>query len=114
MLPIVVGAKGELKDGRRQARHGGVHVGGPELIVERGEQQRGRLAADPGNGQENAGDDAVAGCPIGDHGDHLPHGRAQGRRRLAQAIRHQIQHVFRRPDDHGDPDHRQHDDAGPG
>ena len=44
LLPVLVGAQRELEDHDRQARHRRVEVGAPELVVERGEQQRRGLA----------------------------------------------------------------------
>ena len=53
-LPVLVGAERELEDDDRQARHRRVEVGREELVVERGEQQRRRLAADARDGQQHA------------------------------------------------------------
>ena len=58
LLPVLVGAERELEDDDRQARHRRVEVDAPELVVERGEQQRRGLAADAGDREQHAGDDA--------------------------------------------------------
>jgi hypothetical protein len=60
LLPVVVGAHGELEDHHRQVGHRLAHVGAEELVVQRGEQQRRGLADDPGDRQQHAGDDAAA------------------------------------------------------
>ena len=56
----------ELEDDDRQAGDRRVHVRAPELVVERGEQERRGLAADAGDRQQDAGDDAGARGAIGD------------------------------------------------
>ena len=60
LLPILVGRERELEDDDRQARHRRVEVGAPELVVERGEQQRRGFAGDAGDRQQDAGDHAGA------------------------------------------------------
>ncbi len=65
-LPVRYRAERELEDDDRQARHRRVHVQAQELVVQRGEQQRRGLAADAGDRQQDAGDDAGLGGPIGD------------------------------------------------
>ena len=57
---FLVRAQRELEDHHRQIRHRRVQVRAPELIVERGEQQRRRLAADARDRQQQARDDAAA------------------------------------------------------
>ena len=66
LLPVLVGAERELEDHDRQARHRRVEIGAPELVVERGEQQRRGLAADARDRQQHAGDHAGAGGAVGD------------------------------------------------
>src|ERR1700691_6694083 len=54
VLPILVGAQGELEDDDREVRHGSIEVSAPKLIVERGEQQRRGLSADARDCQQQA------------------------------------------------------------
>ena len=65
-LPVLVGAERELEDDDRQAGDRRVEIGAPELVVERGEQQRRGLAADAGDRQQHAGDHAGARRAIAD------------------------------------------------
>ena len=65
-LPVLVGAERELEDDDRQARHRRVEVGAPELVVERGEQQRRGLAADARDREQHAGDHAGLRGAVGD------------------------------------------------
>src|SRR5882762_3181778 len=57
MLPALVGTHGKLEDHDRQVRHRLVHVERPELVVERGEQERRGLTADTRNRKQDTGDD---------------------------------------------------------
>ena len=66
LLPVLVGAQRELEDHHRQVRHGRVQVEAPELVVERGEQQRRGLAADAGDREQHAGDHAGARGAVDD------------------------------------------------
>ena len=107
-LPVVVGAQRELEDDDRQARHRRVQVGAEELVVERGEQQRRGLAADAGDGQQDAGHDAGAARRGRRHvAITWPARHAERGRRLAQLARHQAQHVLGGAhDDRNDDDRR--------
>ena len=102
LLPVLVGAQRELEDHHRQVRHRRVHVGAPELVVERGEQQRRGLAGDARDREQHAGDHAGARRAVGDATDHLPVRRAERDGGLAQAVGHQPQHVLGRAHDHRD------------
>ena len=113
-LPIGVGAHRELEDHDRQIGHRRVEVGAPELVVERGEQQRRRLAGDARDREHDAGHHALHRRAVGDHHDHLPLRRAERRRRLAQRVRHQAQHVLGGAHDDRDDDDRQRHRPGPG
>ena len=80
ILPVLVRTQGELKDDHRQIRHGSIQIAAPELIVERGEQQRCRLAADARHGQQQSRDDAAARRRIEDAQGGAPWVSAQGGR----------------------------------
>ena len=54
LLPVLVRAQRKLEDHHRQAGHRRVQVGAPELVVQRGEQQRRGLAAQAGHRQQQA------------------------------------------------------------
>ncbi len=114
MLPVLVRTHGELEDHDRQVRHGLVHVQGPELVVERGEQERRGLPADTRNRKQDARYDPRLRGAHGHKSDHLPLRRAECGRRFAQAIRNQAQHVFGGADHHGDHDQRKRHRPGPG
>ena len=113
-LPVGVGAHRELEDDDRQIRHRRVEVGAPELVVERGEQQRRGLAGDARDREQHAGQHALHRGAVGDHHDHLPLRRAERGRRLAQRARHQPQHVLGGAHDDRHHDDRQRHRAGPG
>ena len=81
VLPILVGAQRELEDDHRQIRHRSVQVGAPELIVERGEQQRRGLAADARDRQQKPGDDAAARRRVQDARAWCATDRRRARRR---------------------------------
>ena len=111
LLPVLVGRERELEDDDRQARHRGVEVGAPELVVERGEQQRRGLAADAGDREQHAGDHAGFGGAVAHLGDHERARHAERGRGLAQLVRHQDQHVLGGAHHDRDDDHRQRDGA---
>jgi hypothetical protein len=94
VLPILVGAQGELKDDHRQIRHGRIQIGAPELVVERREQQGRRLAADAGDGQQQTRDDAAARRRIQHAHDGSPRIRAERRGGILHADGHEIEHVL--------------------
>src|SRR5262249_46262837 len=54
VLPVLVRAHGELEDHHRQVGERRVHVARPELVVERGEEEGRRLAADARDGEQHA------------------------------------------------------------
>ena len=87
--------------------------GAPELVVERGEQQRRGLAADARDRQQDAGDDAGARRAIGDARDHQRARQAERGRRLAQRVGHQRQHVLGGAHHDRDHDDRERHRAGP-
>ena len=83
-----------------------------ELIVQRGEEQRRRLAADPRDGEQNAGDEPGAGGPVGDPFYDGRTRQAESARRFTQGSGNEQQHVLGRPHDDRNDDHRQRDGAG--
>ena len=85
----------------------------PEIVVERGEEQRRRLAGDARRRQQDAGDHAGPRRPPGDLHDHRRHRRAERRARFAQGARHEAQHVLGGAHDHRDRDDGERDAAGP-
>ena len=112
-LPVVERAHRELEDHDRQVGHRRVHVAAAELVVERGEEQRRGLAGDARDREQHAGDDAAAHRAQRHHQDHLPHRRAERHRRLAQAVRHQLQHVLGGAHHHRHGDQRERHRARP-
>ena len=113
VAPIGVRTERVLEDHHRQIGHGSVHIGVPELVVERGEQQGRGFAADARHRQQDAGDDAAAGGAIDHIAHHLPLWRAEAGGGFAQGVGHQIQHVLGGAQDHGDHQERQRDRSGP-
>ena len=91
-----------MKDHHRQARHGCIEIQAPELIVQRGEQQRGGFSADAGDSQQHAGEHAGARGAIAHTLNHHSAGQAESRGRFPQRIRHQQQHILGRTHDNGD------------
>jgi hypothetical protein len=106
-LPILVRTERELENDHRQARHRRVEVRAPELIVQRGEQERRGLAADAGDGQQHAGDHAGARGAVADPHDRQRARHADRRGGFAQRVGNERQHVLGRAhhdryDDHGE------------
>src|SRR5215204_1033179 len=95
-VPLVVRADGvgEYLQGERGDRL--VHLGGPELVAERGEEQRRRLTRDTCDGDEHASDDAPEGRAEHDLERGAPSGIAERERCLAQRLRHGAHHLLRR------------------
>src|SRR5712692_9922678 len=58
LMPVFIGAHGELEYDHGKVGHGRIHVGCPELVVEGGEEKGCRLAADARNCEQDTGDDA--------------------------------------------------------
>src|SRR5206468_10286269 len=56
-MPVVVGRDGIGVDLQRQGRDRLVQPLVPEAVAQRGEQERGRLAGDPGRRHHDSGDD---------------------------------------------------------
>jgi hypothetical protein len=82
------------------------------LVVERGEQQRRRLAADARDGQQYAGQHTRPRGAISDAGNHDGTRRAEGDRRLPQLFRNEQQHVLGCAHDYRNDDQRQGQSAG--
>ena len=113
LLPVGIGRQRELEDGDRQAGHRRVRVKAPELVVERREEKRRRLAGNPGDRQQDTGDDAGAGGAIADAHDHFPARRAERGCRFAQRVGDEGEHVLGGAHDHRNDQHGQRDAACP-
>src|SRR5262245_19684997 len=61
LVPVIIRPGGVNVDSPRKGVHGGVDVGAIELVAESGEEERGGFAADAGEAEHDAGDDAGEG-----------------------------------------------------
>src|SRR5438105_3496115 len=86
-VPVVVWADGIVEDLERQRRDGLPDGGGPEVVAERREQERRRLAGDARDGDERAGDDAPQRGAEHDGQRRAPPGIPERQRGLAQRDR---------------------------
>ena len=96
-VPLVVGRDGVHIDLQRQRRNRLIQLEAPELVAERGKQQRRRLARHPRKRQHTSRNDSRRGRAQA-HRDHRPPLRhAQAQRSLADRVRHRHQHLLGRP-----------------
>src|SRR5512140_1121783 len=86
----------------------------PELIAERGEQQRCRLAGDARDGDQRAGDDARARRTKHDRKRGAPARVAEGERGLAKRDGNDADHLLRGARDHGNHHRAERHTAGEG
>ncbi len=93
---------------------GSVEVEAPELVAEGGEEQRGGLAGDAGEGEHAAGDDAGRRGAQGDGEDGAPLGDAQAEGGFADGVGHGGEHLFGGAGDGGDHHDGERDAAGEG
>ena len=79
---------------QRQRGDGLVEAGAPELVAQRGKDQRRGFSGHARKGQHAAGDDSRR-CGLHGDGKHRsPVGNAQAQRRFAHRVRHHQQHLF--------------------
>jgi len=93
-MPLVIWRVGVDEDLQRQGGDGLVEPDAPELIAERGEEQRGGFSSDAGEGEHAAGDDARRGCSEANGEDGSPLGNAQTEGGFANGMRHGGEHLF--------------------
>src|SRR5687768_4260968 len=111
LVPLLVRAGGIGEDRQRKCRHRLVEPGAEVLAAEGGEEERGRLAGDACDGEETPRDDSGQRAPDDDTETRAPAGVAEGERRFAQRVRHQLDHFLRGAEHHGNHDHRERDAA---
>ena len=93
-MPLVVGRVGVDVDLERQGGDGLVELDAPELVAEGGEEQRGGLSGDTGEGEHAAGDDAGRGGAQADGEDGAPLGNAEAEGGFADGMRDGGEHLF--------------------
>ena len=113
LLPFRKRAHRKLKDRHRQVGDRLHHVRAPELVGERGKQQRRGFTSNTGNRQQDTGHDPGHRRFQRDRGDHLPLRCTQRISRFTQAVRHQFQHVLGGADNNRHLQQRQRNHARP-
>ncbi|ENN85907.1 hypothetical protein RHSP_17315 [Rhizobium freirei PRF 81] len=114
LFEILARIGGECVDGHRQRgdRTGQARI--HEFAIAGREEKRRCFAADTGDSQQDAGEDARPGGTVDHHHHGLPARRTERGGRLAKRIWHQQQHVLGRAVDDREGDQRQREDAGDG
>ena len=111
-MPVLVGTDRVVEDlhGQRRRRLIGAEV--PVLVVQRGEQQRRRLARRPRYREQDRGHDPAERRPQHYAQRSPPLWNSQREGGFAQRSRHQPHQLFRAPGQRGDHQHGQRDSTG--
>ena len=84
----------------------------PCVAPQRGEEQRRRLARDPGDREQNPGDETAARAAADDPQRSARPAASERKRRLPQRIRNHEQHVLSRPQHNREHQKRERDRSG--